>query len=239
VYNGPKSAGFTLMGLPTVQAEIETTGVNGQLDSRLWDVDPDGKQTLISRGVYRLEDNHTGQITFQLNGNGWVFAAGHVPKLELLGQDPPYLRPSNGAFQVSVRNVVVELPALEEPQSKANFSGAAPGNQVVEPVLGQGGTVAPPKLAPRLRISYSPHRTRVGRRSRYLFRVRARSASSGKLVYVKGARLRFAGKRLKTDRRGRAHMRHRFHKPGKRRIVATKKGFRRGTARVRVLPRKR
>ena len=39
----------------------------------------------MSRGVYRLRDNQRGNLLFQLFGNGWRFARGHVAKLELLG----------------------------------------------------------------------------------------------------------------------------------------------------------
>ena len=109
---GDGSNGYTLMGLPTVSAHIVTTGRFGQLDSRLWDVSPDGKQTLISRGIYRLLDNQKGSIVFQLHGNGWRFAPGHRPKLELLGRDSPYARASNGSFSIQVSNVSVELPTL-------------------------------------------------------------------------------------------------------------------------------
>ncbi|MEA2457209.1 MAG: type transport system ATP-binding protein [Thermoleophilaceae bacterium] len=240
VYRFPKSAGFTMMGLPTVSATIATQGVNGQLDSRLWDVAPDGTQMLISRAAYRLEDNQSGRITFQLHGNGWVFAAGHVPKLELLGQDAPYLRPSNGAFQVTVTDAVIELPTLDKPSSSAAFSGDTAGSQIVQPVLGVGGQVNPagaPK--PQLRISYSPHKTRVGRRSRYLFRVRARSVSTGKYAYIAGARVTFAGKRFKTDSRGRVRTHHRFHAPGRRAVRASKSGYRKRTVHVRVLRHRR
>ncbi len=240
VYRMPKSTGFTMLGLPTVSATIATQGVNGQLDSRLWDVAPDGNQTLISRAAYRLLDNQSGRITFQLHGNGWVFGAGHVPKLELLGQDAPYLRPSSGAFQVTVTDAVIELPTLDEPRSSADFSGSSAGSQIVRPALGVGGRVNPaaaPK--PQLRISYSPHKTRVGRRSRYLFRVRARSVASGKFRYIAGARLTFGGKRFKTDSRGRVRTHHRFRAPGRRAVRASKSGYRKRTVHVRVLRHRR
>jgi pimeloyl-ACP methyl ester carboxylesterase len=113
---GPESRGYTLMGLPIVHARIATTGPFGQLNSRLWDVSPDGRQRLISRGAYRLRDNQSGRIVLQLHGNGWCFAPGHRPKLELLGKDEPFLRPSNGAFQVAVSDVGVLLPTAERRQ---------------------------------------------------------------------------------------------------------------------------
>jgi hypothetical protein len=113
---GPESRGYTMLGLPTVTARIAATGSFGQLDSRLWDVSPDGRQRLISRGAYRLRDGQTGRIVVQLHGNGWCFAPGHRPKLELLGKDEPFLRPSNGAFAVRVSEIGVALPTAERRQ---------------------------------------------------------------------------------------------------------------------------
>ena len=104
------SPGFTLMGLPTVTATVNTTGPFGELVGRVWDVLPDGTQRLVSRGIYRLTDNQQGQVTFQLHGNGYQFAAGDTVKLELLGRDSPYYRASNGAFTVQVSDVTVALP---------------------------------------------------------------------------------------------------------------------------------
>jgi fermentation-respiration switch protein FrsA (DUF1100 family) len=110
------SHGFTLLGLPTVTATIATTGLYGELDSRLYDVFPDGTVRLISRGDYRLLNNQTGRITFQLHGNGYRFAAGHHVELQLRGNDAPYYRPSNdAAFTVKVSDVKVSLPLPAAP----------------------------------------------------------------------------------------------------------------------------
>jgi predicted acyl esterase len=114
------SRGFTMLGRPTVRATIATRGRFGQLDSRLWDVDPvHGTQLLVTRGAYRLLDDQRGTITFQLNGNGWIFAPRHRIKLELLGNDAGnnggYLRASNGAFSVRVTRLTIELPTHERP----------------------------------------------------------------------------------------------------------------------------
>jgi hypothetical protein len=113
---GPESRGYTLMGLPTVHVRVATTGPFGQLDSRLWDVSPSGSQRLISRGAYRLRPDQSGQIVLSLHGNGWCFAPGHRPKLELLGKDEPFLRPSNVPFSVAVSDVGVLLPTAEQRQ---------------------------------------------------------------------------------------------------------------------------
>jgi fermentation-respiration switch protein FrsA (DUF1100 family) len=112
-YTYTTPTGFTMLGLPTVTAQIQTVGDFGELDSMLFDVAPDGTERLVSRGAYRLTDNQSGQITFQLHGNGYSFPPGDTVKLELLGNDDPYLRASNdAAFTVQVSNVTVKLPTV-------------------------------------------------------------------------------------------------------------------------------
>jgi dienelactone hydrolase len=101
--------GFTLLGAPTVTANLALTGQFAYIAARLWDVDPaTNTETLVARGVYRVAGG--GVQSFQLHPGAWHFAYGHIPKLELLGQDAPYLRPSNGAFQIQVSDLHLVLP---------------------------------------------------------------------------------------------------------------------------------
>lgn len=104
------SPGFTLMGLPTISADVNEIGMFGEITARLWDVSPSGTQRLISRGVYRLAEGQQGPITFQLHGNAYAFAPGDTVKLELLGRDAPYYRASNGVFSLEVSNLTISLP---------------------------------------------------------------------------------------------------------------------------------
>jgi pimeloyl-ACP methyl ester carboxylesterase len=106
------SSPMTMIGLPTVRAKIDTTGQFGQIDARLWDIAPDGQQRLISRGVYSLRNDQSGRIAFQLHGNGWRFAKGHVAELQLLGRDAPYYQAGNRPFTVKVSKLRVDLPKL-------------------------------------------------------------------------------------------------------------------------------
>ena len=112
---------FTMLGLPTIRASIKTDGKGGQIDARLWDVDGK-KQTLITRGVYRLKDNQKGRITFQLHGNAYKVAKGHLVRLELLGRDAPYYRASNTKFSMEVTKLRAELPTREKPSKKTGVS---------------------------------------------------------------------------------------------------------------------
>jgi fermentation-respiration switch protein FrsA (DUF1100 family) len=111
-YRAKVTKGFTMIGLPTIKATIATKGSNGELAARLYDVFK-GKETLVTRGQYRLEKNQKGKLTWQLNGGGWKFAKGHTVELELLGQDPGYLRKSNSKFSLTVSRLTASLPTRE------------------------------------------------------------------------------------------------------------------------------
>jgi pimeloyl-ACP methyl ester carboxylesterase len=112
-YKRHVNRGFTMLGLPTVRADIETTGQFGEIAARLWDLMPNGQQRLISRGVYSLRNNQSGRIVFQLHGNGYAFGEGHTVELQLLGRDAPYYQASNSPFVVQVSNLSVTLPLLK------------------------------------------------------------------------------------------------------------------------------
>lgn len=110
-------SGYTLLGSPTVTADLTVNGDDPYLAARLLDVDPaTNTQILVSRSLYRFDqDDSDGRQRFQLHPGAWHFAAGHVPVLQLLGQDSPYSRPSNGQFTISVSNLQLRLPVHETP----------------------------------------------------------------------------------------------------------------------------
>jgi hypothetical protein len=106
-----KKRSFTLIGAPRLAAKLDVQGTapsTSQLDARLWDVAPDGNsQVLVARGMYRPR---TGANRWQLHPGAWRFERGHSAVLELLGDDPPFARPSNGTFTIGIRNLRVSLP---------------------------------------------------------------------------------------------------------------------------------
>jgi predicted acyl esterase len=112
VYRTKVRTGFTMIGLPLINAKVAAKGRFGQLDAHLYDVFR-GRKTLVTRGQYRLTPNQKGAIRFQLNGGGWRFAKGHSVELALLGTDSGYMRPSNGKFSVTVRSLSASLPSRE------------------------------------------------------------------------------------------------------------------------------
>jgi predicted acyl esterase len=128
VYTHPVTHTFTMLGLPTMRMHIGTVGDHGQLNARLWDVAPDGKETFVSRGTYALTDHQTGTITWQMWGGGHTFPKGDTIRVELLAQDVPIERPSPSPFAVTVSAFTIELPSHEAPN----------GGEIVAPALAAG-----------------------------------------------------------------------------------------------------
>jgi predicted acyl esterase len=136
-YRLPPSKGYMLLGAPTILAHLKVSGSAdaAQIAGRLWDVRPDGQQTLVARGEYRPTGARRGEV-WQLHANGWRFARGHIPKLELLGASPPSSRKSNGDFQVTVTKLSLRLPVRDRPKRRGVRRAA-------RPVLPPGQVFAP------------------------------------------------------------------------------------------------
>ena len=81
---------------------------------------------------------------------------------------------------------------------------------------------------PRLRLSVSPRRATTGERTRF----RAQVTADGEPVQA--ATVRLAGRESTTGERGKAVLRRKFKRAGKRRAVASKGGYRTARKKVRV-----
>jgi hypothetical protein len=125
-YRLPAAAGdgYTLAGAPTVIARLAISGRYAEIATQLWDVAPDGSQTMVTHDLYRPRTDHQRDV-FQLHPNAWHFASGHVPKLELLGRSVPYGRASNGTFTITVESLELRLPVLEAPDGAVVTTPAA------------------------------------------------------------------------------------------------------------------
>lgn len=103
---------FTLIGMPKLTLDYSATGVDVQLNSRLWDMAPDGTQTLITRGVYRvgMPANGTQRLSYELFGNHWFLEKGHRILLEVTGDDSTFFRRDNFPSATTIDNVELSLP---------------------------------------------------------------------------------------------------------------------------------
>jgi hypothetical protein len=97
---------------------------------------------------------------------------------------------------------------------------------------GAGARASGPSLA----LKVSPRRVLSGQWVRFHFKVTGRRPG-GRRRLVRGATVRFAGRRVLTNRRGRAVMTLRFRRAKLRPVLARKKGLGRAVAVVRVVRR--
>jgi predicted acyl esterase len=224
------AGGYTIAGSPTVVADLTVTGPNDAVLSRLYDVDPDaGTAKLIARGVYRPTGVGTATQVFQLAPQAYRIAPGHVVKLELLGEDQPFMGKATGQHAVEVEQLELRLPTIEGPGG-ANGLVQAPA----EKLLPEGYTLArdvvqpaepvpptppappiggpfPTPVAPKDPVPWQTVRTALRRQpksisvarngSRVTFRETLPEA--GTITYGISVRVR-SGKRLRTASIGRA-----------------------------------
>ncbi len=155
------AGGFTLMGSPTVIADIASPSATSQIAARLLDVAPDGQQTLVARGVWRpAAEGAAVRQVFQLHPNGWKFDEGHVAKLELLPKDPPYVQASSSQADITVENVELRLPVREAPGALGGLvhmpaaKVLAPGQQLAHDFWPP--TYVRPKAATPITVSLVP-----------------------------------------------------------------------------------
>jgi len=111
----PVERDFTLLGMPRVQLAYEATGTDIQLNSRLWDVAPDGTQTLVTRAAYRVVAPGSGEqrAAYDLYGNHWHLERGHELLLEVTGDDSTFFRRDNFPSVTTVTSAKLTLPGIE------------------------------------------------------------------------------------------------------------------------------
>src|SRR5207302_10783450 len=133
-----------LAGQPSVPRAVQPTSPDAELAARLWDVAPDGTQTLMARGVYRLAGTPVapaGDVAFGLSANAWRLPAGDQLKLEVAGADAPYFQPDTVPSATAISSVDLELPLAEGAPQPAQVASAAPSR------AGGPGASAPAELA--------------------------------------------------------------------------------------------
>lgn len=185
------AGGTLLLGAPRITARLVVSGAApsiAQVQARLWDVAPGGAtQRLVARGSLRPSGGPLDR--FELHANGWRFEAGHVPKLELVGLDVPYARPSNGIFTITVSDLEVTLPVREPP--------TCTGRRVVV-------VHAPLRRGERLRRASTRIDGRAARRARLVGRRGVRVVLTGASTRRRTVRVRAvttAGRVVRTTRR--------------------------------------
>jgi predicted acyl esterase len=100
-----------IAGQPAVSLRASTTAVRVQLNVRLIDVAPDGRQHLITRGTFMLQAAPgRSDIVIPTYGNVWEAPPDHALRLEITTLDSPYLAPSRVPSVTEISQVRLELP---------------------------------------------------------------------------------------------------------------------------------
>jgi ABC-2 type transport system ATP-binding protein len=130
---GTLAAPLSLAGIPRLRlkvaaADVLPAGVEPataaafQLDPKLYDVAPDGKAKLLTRGAFAeplaavapgTSTVPTHEVAFDANGLSNTIPAGHRLRIALQTSDAPYLRPTPNPFAAAIlAGSTVDLPIL-------------------------------------------------------------------------------------------------------------------------------
>jgi predicted acyl esterase len=178
------AAGFTLLGSPTIVADLATSNEDSELAARLLDVLPGGEERLVARGLLR-PGNGGAKVLFQLHPQGYRFAGGDTVKLELLPSDAPYARPSNLQAPITVSNLRLRLPVLEQPGSLGGLVQTPSDPRIGPDPLSSGGGANP---AGKAGIASLLRRLSAGRNAVSLRLRCGGGACSGHLALAVGSR---------------------------------------------------
>ena len=163
---GPGVATYDSQALPSDKTMVGRTRVtmphtgmatgtnNIQLNARLYDVYPNGKQVLVDRGARRVTNPNQTSI-LDLHGNGWRFEEGHKIRIEIAQNDDPYIKPSNQASSLTFSGARLDIPVREAPAgSGTGDSGGqgGTGNGPAYPLPGDPYYPLPPGSLPRVDV---------------------------------------------------------------------------------------
>ena len=113
----PIAEPFTMMGIPQWSMTYSTDATDYWVSARMFDVAPDGSQTLVTRGVCKV--NTAASPTrkcdvFDLWGNGWRFEKDHRVAVEISQADSPLFRRSNFPSTLSIEKAGLRIPVARE-----------------------------------------------------------------------------------------------------------------------------
>jgi predicted acyl esterase len=125
----PLEKPITMMGIPTWKMKYSAMGVgtlqNGPpqqasdywVSARILDLAPDGAQTLVTRGVCRVNTSANPKqdcSVFDLWGNGWRFEKGNTVVVEISQADTPLFRRDNFPSTLSIETGTLHMPLTSE-----------------------------------------------------------------------------------------------------------------------------
>jgi len=233
-FSQPLSSEVQLAGVTRLRASL-TSSPAAQVVAIVYDVDREGKATLLTRGASVIGAG--GEVSFALYPQDWRLRAGHRIGVLLSGSDDFYFTPGASFSTVQVRSGSLSLPLLVNRRNR-NLRGV-PSRAVAErtsfrvsPELmgSRSARLESPPVA-RRPLTLRVHPGRVRARRNATLRIVARDGRRG----VRAARVTVGGRLVRTGRGGVVLVRIRFVRAGRFAIRAWKPGHREALAWVRVV----
>jgi len=125
----PLESDKTMMGMTRVTVPHTGMSANSsiQLNARLYDLYPNGRQVLVDRGTRRLTSPN-GNTVLDLHGTGWHFEEGHRIRIELGQDDDPYIKAALSPSSLTILGVRLDLPVREAAPAGSDETDDAGGS---------------------------------------------------------------------------------------------------------------
>jgi len=122
-------------GTPRLNVRVAPGAADANLIALLYDIDPQGSASFISRGARLLPG--PGSYSFRLYPQDWRVGAGHRLGLLLSGADDLWFAPRHTGAPVIVENAGLRLPVLR--RERTRFLPGGPSQSVAERVTFPAG----------------------------------------------------------------------------------------------------
>jgi predicted acyl esterase len=109
-FSPPFASDAHFAGVPRVTADLDFPVSNANFVADVYDLDPAGNATLVSRGAYLAPSS--GKVSFDLYGNDWKFPAGHRLGILVTGANAEWWVHTPTGQSVEVNNASISLPFL-------------------------------------------------------------------------------------------------------------------------------
>jgi predicted acyl esterase len=135
-----------IAGTPRLTVSVDAVP-NANLAANVYDIDPNGKVTMISRGVQSLTGVGVRNVTLSLYGQDWPLAAGHRIGVLIGSADTDQFQYSGTATRqaVTVRNASITLPFLT--YNRTEFLEGGPTGRLEQFLTGSTSVLAPGDIA--------------------------------------------------------------------------------------------
>ena len=127
-----------LSGEPVITAGVEAAP-NANFSANVYDIDPDGVMTMISRGVSLIRGTGRRTVSFTMYGQDWPLAAGHRIGVLISDADTSFFTHAPTQANVTVLSAKIGLPFLK--YDRTEFLPSEQTTIRLENYMGQGGAV--------------------------------------------------------------------------------------------------